>query len=306
MKNIIICTTAIIRPEIHSVGIKNFYNKFSDILSEYTITHIINIDCPDVLLDKGYNLQDTINNFMSIIPHNVNTIILPSTQPSFVYAFTKIFDKCKEIGINYDDLVIWLEDDWDIRNNNCKNFKHILSIIQPNTCIQLSKSNFGSTQPSIMGGKYFLQYFVNDMPNNTDPEKQVRYKIYYDENTDKKINIWCVIFDIDSKTNGIRMLKNHIKYAINPIVNKNITINYYLLFIDILYSRYYYTKIEDSIQLTPIDYSEYQTIINSVSRNGFLLGDGPIFEDIGRDWSSRLKLVKWKPKTKKSEMTYIN
>ena len=60
MKNLIILTTAITRGDYHKKSIGKFYELYNDILNNFTVHHIINLDCPkklEVTLKKEESLE---------------------------------------------------------------------------------------------------------------------------------------------------------------------------------------------------------------------------------------------------------
>ena len=67
MKKLIIITTAIIRGNYHNYSIGKFYKEYNNILQNYEVYHIINIDKPTNLI-KNFTIYETINLFNNIIP----------------------------------------------------------------------------------------------------------------------------------------------------------------------------------------------------------------------------------------------
>jgi hypothetical protein len=175
MKKIIFGTASIIRGDFHKQTIGKFYQIYSELLKNYDIYHIINIDQPKNL--KNYfTFYETIFLFNQIIPDFVKKIYITPSIPSFTGAFKNIVKKADEI-IDEDSIFWWLEDDWEPKNNY-----NFIELIQNYWNLENCSFTFSTNAPfgsfrggPLMGYSYFKNYFcIPDKMNDTcDPEKQI-------------------------------------------------------------------------------------------------------------------------------------
>ena len=175
MKKIIFGTASIIRGDFHKQTIGKFYEIYSELLKNYEIHHIINIDQPENL--KNYfTMYETIFLFDQIIPDFVKKIYITPNNPSFMVAFKNIVKKADEI-MDEDSIFWWLEDDWKPENNY-----DFIGIIQNYWRLENSSFTFSTNAPfgsfrggPLMGYSYFKNYFcIPDKMNDTcDPEKKM-------------------------------------------------------------------------------------------------------------------------------------
>ena len=115
MKKFIFGTASIIRGDFHKLTIGKFYDIYTELLKNYEVIHIINIDQPENL--KNYfTVYETIYSYNKIIPDYVKKIYITPENPSFASAFKNIVNKADEI-IDENSLFWWLEDDWEPKNN---------------------------------------------------------------------------------------------------------------------------------------------------------------------------------------------
>jgi hypothetical protein len=175
MKKIIFGTASIIRGDFHKQTIGKFYQIYSELLKNYDIYHIINIDQPKNL--KNYfTFYETIFLFNQIIPDFVKKIYITPSIPSFTGAFKNIVKKADEI-IDEDSIFWWLEDDWEPKNNY-----NFIELIQNYWNLENCSFTFSTNAPfgsfrggPLMGYSYFKNYFcIPDKMNDTcDPERQI-------------------------------------------------------------------------------------------------------------------------------------
>ena len=178
--NLIILTTAITRGDFHKKSIGKFYELYNDVLNNYTIHHIINLDCPNKL-SSTFTKKQSIDLFNEIIPKNVNTIIIHNKNPGFLIAHKNVVRKANELNIiNEKTLLWWFEDDWDVSNFNkvLFNIIQLFPFSQPYAFNSVQSSPLGSFRGGpIMNALYFNKYFdivSNNIANDTcDPERQV-------------------------------------------------------------------------------------------------------------------------------------
>lgn len=145
-KKLIICTTAICRPEIHNICIP----KVSDVLEllvGYNIYWIINIDNYSA---HGITQEQTKNNFDLIISNKITKFFSLPTESSHPGAVNNIVNIIKSNNLLHDDnLYFWLEDDWKIDYEFNPNI--ILKYVYPKTWYSLA-ANYPGFNPSILGG----------------------------------------------------------------------------------------------------------------------------------------------------------
>ncbi len=119
--DIVILTTAVTRPKLHSSVFKNI----DTILKDYNCKWIISID---KILDAS--LEDTKDNFYKILNFkNINLTIREDSNDASRMSWYKSVKYCINQGIKYKPTLgyLWLEDDWTF--NSDKSLKnHINSI----------------------------------------------------------------------------------------------------------------------------------------------------------------------------------
>lgn len=278
IKKLVICTTAIIRPDIHKISIGGFYDHINKTIDKYKIEiyHIINIDSPEKLVKLGASADITEKNLKELIPKYVNIFVNKTEKPNFLNAcgnIIEIIKKNKLIGEEY--AYFWFEDDWII----CNTIINILDVVQfftyPNTYINMTESVIGVTQPVIVGANLFKQFFIEAIAGdkNYDPEANVRNTLINYLNKEKKsVNIYFFEFGNfgnkydklykECEDHSFGKYKNKIKSAKTRII------------------------INDLTKIPKLDISTITSIIIH-----------PIFfEDIGRLWSKKMQLVKWNKK----------
>jgi hypothetical protein len=175
MKKIIFGTASIIRGDFHKFTIGKFYKIYNELLKNFEVIHIINIDQPENL--KNYfTVYETVYEFNKIIPDFVNKIYITPNIPSFACAFKNIINKADEL-IDEDSLFWWLEDDWEPKNNY--NFIEIIKDYWKlqNCCFTFStNAPFGSFRGGpLINYSYFKNYFSSNkkITDTCDPEKEM-------------------------------------------------------------------------------------------------------------------------------------
>lgn len=183
MKNVIIATTALNRPDLHKTVFPNWYKQILTL--DCKITHIINIDCIDKL---NFTYRDTVKNFKEIHnEYNIELKILPEKKPNF---FISCLNISKQIDIYIREnkiekenaCIFWLEDDWILTRDI--NFKPYLPFFNMNSKIAFEshrnysiilKNYIWALMPSILGYNIFKEmldiwsrhYILDDI---RDPE----------------------------------------------------------------------------------------------------------------------------------------
>lgn len=173
MNNIIILTTAITRPELHTISFTNYAKHLP---TDIIITWIINIDYVNFGIDdKNVAIQNTIDNIKNIFSkHNVNFKFTTNMNGNFNNAVrTVINNTINNISIN-TKYIMYLEDDWYIKND--LNLKKLI-----NTNIDAIRLNGITNKPSISFQPSLLKPFVwyllfyielhKNKDVNIDPEK---------------------------------------------------------------------------------------------------------------------------------------
>lgn len=177
MYDLIILTTAICRPELHSECLQSFSN---DLENQNINAHwLVNID------PALGNQKTTLNNFVNIVGKTSNTISTPE-KPCF---FTAANSLIKECYTNYfkllsdDGYVMWLEDDkkhdisFDIQRLIDSNYNYIG--FHPNHLFEFS------FHPSMWSKHFFLEHVYQPYLENGDAKKDPE-QLLIDYHRDKK------------------------------------------------------------------------------------------------------------------------
>ena len=113
MKNVIIATTALNRPDLHKTVFHDWYKLIKTMNCK--VTHFINIDCIDKL---NFTYEETVKNFEEISNnYDIDLRILPKKKPDFFISCLTISKQIdiyiRENKIAKEEVCIfWLEDDW--------------------------------------------------------------------------------------------------------------------------------------------------------------------------------------------------
>lgn len=163
MYDLIILTTAICRPELHSKCLRSFSD---DLKNQKIHAHwLVNID--PALGDQ----KNTFNNFVDIIGSISNTISTPE-QPCFFTAANKLIKECYTNYfklLNDSGYVMWLEDDknheisFNIQELISSNYDYIG--FHPNHLFEFS------FHPSMWAKKFFLNHVYQPYLENNDAKK---------------------------------------------------------------------------------------------------------------------------------------
>lgn len=142
MKNIIIGTTAINRPDLHSETIKGWYELIRNLdETKYNIKWVINIDVVSVL---DFTEEETKNNLLEILEGiDVSFVNNNKLNPNFYSAcqrlskYIKLYSTINQYNPD-DTVVFWLEDDWSVTKQVAPDFDELLS----NFVTKYSVTNF--------------------------------------------------------------------------------------------------------------------------------------------------------------------
>jgi hypothetical protein len=308
MKKLIIITTAIIRGNYHNYSIGKFYKEYNNILQNYEVYHIINIDKPTNLI-KNFTIYETINLFNNIIPSNIKKEYIINNDIGFLKAYKNLMKKIKELNLLSDDnFYWWLEDDWT--NKNSYDFLKIANKLFTfkNSAFTLAEnSSLGSFRAGpFMNGSYFNNFFnieqLNIANKTCDPEKQVRRWLSGKnrKNGNKSINR-----RINSNNNKIQIILlvthdneidyknlNHWNYP-GELFNKNIHFEFHIL--KIKTKSYYHSIInikQKNYKLKKINFNNLKKIFDNEYIKYYHITPF-IFYDIGRDFNEKYNLNKW-------------
>jgi hypothetical protein len=210
---IIIGTTAINRPELHSDNIGEWYNWINSLdKTKYNINWFINVDYIPKL-EKS--VEDTIQNFKKIIQEiPTHFYTCGANGGNFLQACKRVSSNIAEFitkkQLNQDKIaIIWLEDDWKLSQNNISLQELLETYFGKMACINLSyiRENYvHALAPSIIHWNLWKQVHLaawTKQENNIDPEH-------------------CA---------GLYFIKNFGKYKHVQnitIINKNIKENYFI------------------------------------------------------------------------------
>jgi hypothetical protein len=194
---IIIGTTAINRPELHSDNIGEWYNWINTLdKTKYNINWFINVDYIPKL-EKS--VEDTIQNFKKIIQEiPTHFFTCGETGGNFLQACKRLSSNIAEfINKNqYDEdkiAIIWLEDDWKLSPNNIPLQELLETYLCKLSCINLSylRENYvHALAPSIINWNLWKQVHLfawTMQQNQIDPEHCAG--IYFIKNFGKYKNI---------------------------------------------------------------------------------------------------------------------
>lgn len=277
-KKLVICTTAIIRPEMHTFTIGGFYDQLNKVINNYKIDiyHIINIDSPEKLVKSGFSSDITEKNLIKIIPKYVRVFINKTKTPNFLNACGNIIETIKENKLVGDEyLYFWFEDDWVIKNISINILEVIETFANPNVYINMTNSVIGVTQPVIVGSNLFQKFFIDAIISNNkyDPESNVRNTLI---NYLNKKHIPVNIYFIECGDFGK-------KYDMLYEERENLSFGKYDVKIKSTKKRFIVNKLNE---IPKLDLTTVTSIIIH-----------PIFfEDVGRKWSEQFNLIKWSKK----------
>ena len=177
---IIIGTTAINRPELHSDNIGEWYNWINSLdKTKYNINWFINVDYIPKL---EATIEDTIQNFQKIIQEiPTHFFTCGETGGNFLQA-------CKRVSSNIVEFItkkqldqnkiaiIWLEDDWKLSPNNIPLQELLETYLGELSCINLSyiRENYvHALAPSIIHWNLWKQTYLaawTKQESHIDPE----------------------------------------------------------------------------------------------------------------------------------------
>ena len=177
---IIIGTTAINRPELHSDNMGEWYNWINSLdKTKYNINWFINVDYIEKL---GATVEETIQNFQKIIQEiPTHFFTCGPNGGNFLQACKRVSSNIAEFIIknelNQDKIaIIWLEDDWKLSPNNIP-LQELLEIYLGNlSCINLSyiRENYvHALAPSIINWNLWKQVHLQAwtlQESHIDPE----------------------------------------------------------------------------------------------------------------------------------------
>lgn len=268
--DIVILTTAINRPELHSKPVNDLIRLLE---GKYNLHWIINIDYIGKL---NHNRADTIENYNRLIGDNAKVYFTVQAEaPNFLNAALTVCKKALEltrtIGLNTDTTkYMWLEDDWVLSRD--KVFVHersilheVLGAMQRNSMLYLAgrlNNGIGTFRPKIMGYDFFYKYHFTPLSMNTrikDPERVC--KTY----CKKKVRNQCFIL-VTAKNRQFNLREN--EYT--PIIPDDM---------------------KGIFQLDKL--TEVLTITNSANNSTCLQFGTRIFVDAGREWMMKQSIKKW-------------
>jgi hypothetical protein len=185
-KHILICTTAINRPILHSDVIHEWYKYIYDAVqsnpNKYKAQWFINIDYVSQLQSS---ILETEQNFELLIPdipiHFTHEQTLPSSPGDFLLACQKltmaIMSYVKINKLNPDNVIIfWLEDDWKLNSQHIQFHKLIDTYLSNLSVINLSfvRNNYlHALAPCVINYNLFIDLHAKAWLSQTtkiDPE----------------------------------------------------------------------------------------------------------------------------------------
>lgn len=282
--HIIILTPAVPRPNLHTKAMSSFYKNLalSD-MSKHYFTHIINIDSPTKLIEQGFSVKDTIENYKSIIPSIVEQHYIDSQRACFSDTYKRLFIEGEKYIKNEDTVVIWLEDDWYITDK-----KKMLDTIET------VSSKFDGVSPAYFTIA-FKPHITNNNPTVYSSSLFLYFSNYYKQVTEK--------LDPDYLQHNCYKYKfsRKIKDAILTFINEH---------------EYDNEKAKALLPKGLVNYFPNRTI--TVSKESDLeKGASNVFyfysfhektrwtHDIGRAWLKSKNIKKWNKNAKNIARTYV-
>lgn len=278
-KEIIIGTTSINRPILHSDNIPAWYEWINNIDHNiYNINWFINIDWIEKLEST---VEETKTNYKNIIKDIPITFLESETgKGNFLQA-------CKRVSSNIEKyvlennlspsnvIIIWLEDDWKLNPNNIRLSELIENYLSNLTSINLSflKPNYiHALAPSIISYELWSKLHLEAWKKQTthiDPEH-------------------CV---------GLYFIRNYLRYEyinnITIISKKNVDKNYFdQEFLN--YEKSYYTyNTDDSNLFINEKYIKKEDIINfNKDKITYVRTTPSMCNDLGRNFMNNLNIFK--------------
>ena len=196
-KEIIIGTTSINRPILHSDNIPGWYEWINSVDKNlYNINWFINIDWIEKLEST---VEDTKINYKNIIKDIPITFLESETgKGNFLQACKRVSSNIEQYVIDNnfnqsDVIIIWLEDDWKLNPTNIPLGELITKYLSNLTSINLSfiRPNYiHALAPSIINYELWSKLHLEAWKNQTthiDPEHCVG--LYYIKNYGKYIHV---------------------------------------------------------------------------------------------------------------------
>lgn len=250
-KHILICTTAINRPILHSDVIHEWYNYIFDALqsnpNKYKVQWFINIDYVDQLQSS---ILETEQNFECLIPdipiHFTHEQTLPSRPGNFLLACQKLtMDVMSYVRINKlksdNVIVFWLEDDWKLNSQHIHLHKLIDTYLSNLSVINLSyiRNNYiHALAPCIMNYQLFIDLHAKawlSQTTNIDPEHCVgklsiaQYGPYVDIQNITIINQYKILGDNFFNQSMLSYPKSYYTYDSDVNKDKHIIRDNYII-----------------------------------------------------------------------------
>lgn len=182
MPFLLLATTAINRPLLHSDNIKEWSDWICKLDKTWNIVWFINIDCIKAL-DSTF--EQTKNNFKQIIDTNrIDLFFLPQKTPHFLTSCKMLAKTIKSYVDNYnidnnDVIVSWLEDDWKLNlsipdNMNIMNYIKLLMYGKNYLNMTYIRNNYiWALAPNLIKYNMWKELFYDGWINETrdiDPE----------------------------------------------------------------------------------------------------------------------------------------
>jgi hypothetical protein len=212
-KEILIGTTSINRPVLHSDNIPDWYNWINSIDKNlFNVNWFINIDWIEKL---SSSMNETKTNYLNIIKEiNIHFLESDTRKGNFLQACKRVSSNIEKYVnenkiVHNDVIIIWLEDDWKLNSSNIPLQELIENYLSNLTSINLSflRPNYiHALAPSIISYELWSKLHLEawkKQSTHIDPEH-------------------CT---------GLYFIKNYCKYEyinnITVIIKKNIDENYF-------------------------------------------------------------------------------
>ena len=162
IRNLIVCTTATNRPDLHSTNIQDWALFIGTMRTQFNILWILNVDEIELL---KFSYKETVSNFKNLLPPNIELLILKKKEPGFLKTCQRMVKKIKAVikdrqYIEDDTYIFWLEDDWKL-NKACTcniDLVKLANILTDKAYMNFSfirNNYFWALAPSLMKYSYF-------------------------------------------------------------------------------------------------------------------------------------------------------
>tara|TARA_X000000950_G_C13738590_1_gene587475 strand:+ start:67 stop:1008 length:942 start_codon:yes stop_codon:yes gene_type:complete len=298
MKTILIGTTSINRPKLHTNNIPEWYNWVKELdKTKYDIHWFINIDMIEML---NFTYKETKENYETIITDIPVTFLQSEGYGNFLKACQRLSQTIekyvKKNNLNEEEVIIfWLEDDWKLHKNIVFPLAYIIENYMSNMCVInltfLTKNYIHALAPGLLNYKLWKELHLKawkKQKDHTDPESCVGK--YYLKNFQSKYNYINNITIIDKYPKKIHWKNEWIRN--DPMIDKNNNLEFNISFLHPKNSYYTY-NIKDNSNIIQENYIKKEDIkIKFKNIVTFMRITTRFCDDLGRNDMKKYNLEK--------------